>query len=179
MIDLRGLYSRYLRSSAALLEQLGVHKDVLHNDTVCLQVPSNDRYTQVKEELAAWGELICESEVNGRLIAVFELRRSLETDGWAPSFVELPQPKTGTEGEGIRHLQFVVRTGIQSFRRRHRHLDFDNRGNARNRLLEFTGASVVVRFHDKNMGAVIELEQRDAESHAPRSQHPRHPRPHR
>lgn len=134
--------------------------DVVHNDTVCLQVPSNNRYTQLRGELDEWGELISESEVNGRLIAVFELHRALEADGWSPSFVELPQPKTGAEGEGIRHLQFVVRTGVESFRRRHRHLDFDERGNARNRLLEFTGSSVVVRFHDKNMGAVIELEQR-------------------
>ena len=72
MINLQGLYSKYLPSSVELLDQLGVRDEVVHNDTVCLQVPSHERYVQLRAELAEFGELISESEVNGRLIAVIE-----------------------------------------------------------------------------------------------------------
>lgn len=61
----------------------------------------------------------------------------------------------------MRHLQFVTRTGIESFRAKFPSLDFDDRGNSVNRLLEINQAGVAVRFHDKNMGAVIGLERAD------------------
>lgn len=125
-------------------------------------MPSDERYDQVKAELSELGGLISESEVNGRLIAVFELHRRLDSSGWSVSFVELPQPKTGTETEVVRHLQFVTRTGIESFRAKFPQLDFDDKRNARNRLLEIAADDAVVRFHDKSMGAVIALESVDS-----------------
>lgn len=160
-MDIASLYDTYIRQADQLVEELGVRGEVVQNDTLCLQVPSNERYAEVKTELAEQGELLSESEVNGRLIAVFELHTPLEVAGWAVSFVELPQPKTGSETEGVRHLQFVTRTNIESFRKKFPNLNFDDRGNTRNRLLEIEKEGVAVRFHDKNMGAVIALEQMD------------------
>lgn len=58
----------------------------------------------------------------------------------------------------MRHLQFVTRTNIESFRKKFPDLSFDDRGT-RNRLLEIEKNGVAVRFHDKNMGAVIALEE--------------------
>lgn len=153
------IYAAYLRDAVTLIVRLGVRQELVQNDTLCLQVPSNDRYDAVKEELARWGHMISESEVNGRLIAVYELDEPLSASGWQATFVEVPQPKTGTELEGVRHLQFVTRTGIESFRTRFPELDFKDRGNVGNRLLEIDGGDTVVRFHDKNMGSVIELER--------------------
>ena len=160
-MNIAQLYDTAVSAASALIQKLGVAEELVQNDTLCLQVPSNERYTQVKAELAELGELISENEVNGRLIAVFELHRRLSSSGWSVSFVELPQPKTGSESEGVRHLQFVTRTGIESFRAKFCELDFDDRGNPRNRLLEINDDGVVVRFHDKNMGAVIALENLD------------------
>lgn len=158
LVNIAQLYDTAIADADSLIDRLGVRDELVQNDTLCLQVPSNERYDQVKTELSELGELISESEVNGRLIAVFELHRRLKSSGWSVSFVELPQPKTGTEAEGVRHLQFVTRTGIESFRAKFPRLDFDDRGNARNRLLEIAEDGAVVRFHDKNMGAVIALE---------------------
>lgn len=128
-------------------------------------MPSTQRYDTIKATLASLGILISETEVNGRLIAVFELREPLEASGWRASFVELPQPRTGTEVEGVRHLQFVTRTGIESFRGTFPDLEFDDRGNASTRLLEINRDGVAIRFHDKNMGAVIALEHRGSLRH--------------
>lgn len=158
-MHLAQLYATYLQQAIQLIDQIGVREELAHNDTVCLEVPSNERYEALKQELLSLGELISESRVNGRLIAVFELAEPFSALGWRASFVELPQPKKGTEGEGIRHLQFVTRTGMESFRRTFSHLNFDDRGNTRNRLLEIATPEATVRFHDKNMGAVIELEK--------------------
>lgn len=154
-MDISNLYASYIARADELLNSWGLRGEVVQNDTLCLQVPSNSRYDEVKTDLHKLGNLISESEINGRLIAVFELHRPLRSHGWSVSFVELPQPKTGAETEGVRHLQFVVRTSIESFRVRFPHLTFDHRGNDLNRLLEIEESGVVVRFHDKNMGSVI------------------------
>ncbi len=161
-MDLHALYSSHIHDADRLLSRLGVREEVVQNDTLCLEVPSNERYSEMLAELVTHGRLISESEVNGRLIAVVELAEPLAAGGWQVSFVELPQPKRGTEGEGVRHLQFVTRTGIESFRARFPHLEFDDRGNTVNRLLEIATPEATVRFHDKSMGAVIELEQQSS-----------------
>lgn len=158
-MDLRALYSSYIHDAGLLLDRLGVREDLVQNDTLCLQVPSNERYNEVLEELVTRGKLLSESQVNGRLIAVVELFEPLAAGGWQVSFVELPQPKKCVGQEGVRHLQFVTRTGIESFRSRFPQLNFHDRGNTVNRLLEIATPAATVRFHDKNMGAVIELEQ--------------------
>lgn len=157
-MNLRALYSQAIDDADRLLRDLGLRHEVVQNDTLCLEVPSNERYSQVLAELTGLGTLISESEVNGRLIAVVELSPSLSAGDWQASFIELPQPKRGTEGEGVRHLQFVTRTSIESFRLRAANVEFDERGNTLNRLLEVATPAITVRFHDKSMGAVIEME---------------------
>ncbi|MGJ9374315.1 VOC family protein [Nesterenkonia sp. CF4.4] len=158
-MEIAQLYAAAVRDADKLIESLGVRDELVQNDTLCLQVSSNDRYTRRKQDLALAGTWISESLVNGRLIAVLQLHEPLRAHGWSVSFIELPQPKTGSEIDGIRHLQFVTRTGIESFRHRFAELGFRETGNPRNRLLEITENDVVVRFHDKNLGAVIEWEQ--------------------
>lgn len=154
-MEITQLYATYIRQADRLIDQLGVREELVQNDTVCLQVPTDERYLQVKQELLSLGTLISESRINGRLIAVVELAEPLSDSGWTASFVELPQPKTGTESDGVRHLQFVTRTGIDRFRNKFPHLAFDERGNPRNRLLEISAPEATIRFHDKSMGAVI------------------------
>lgn len=158
-MDLRVLYSSYIHDAGLLLDQLGVREELVQNDTLCLQVPNNQRYSEVLKELVTHGRLISESQVNGRLIAVVELFEPITAGGWQVSFIELPQPKKDIKEEGVRHLQFVTRTGIESFRSRFPQLNFDDRGNTVNRLLEIATPAATVRFHDKSMGAIIELEQ--------------------
>jgi len=158
-MDIAKLYQSSIHGADRLIDQLGIRSELVQNDTLCLEVSTNERYAELKAELSEMGRWISEKDINGRLIAILELHDPLRARGWSVSFVELPQPKTGTEADGVRHLQFVTRTGIISFRKRFPDLRFSARGNSSNQLLEFTSEDAVIRLHDKNLGTVIELEQ--------------------
>lgn len=163
-MDIQHLYSDYIARAQQALEALGLTDSVVQQDTVCLQVPSHERYDQVKAQfLQEDARLLSEKEIGGRLIAVFAPTGPVRAEGtpWAASFIELPQPKPNADEvpEGIRHVQFVTRTGIETFREDHEHIRFADRGNTANRLLETKRDDVVLRFHDKNLGAVIEQEK--------------------
>lgn len=158
-MEIHQVYENAMVHADQFLTSLGVRDELVQNDTLCLQVSSDDRYTSLKEELAPRGRWISERLVNARHIAVLELDEPLRAHGWSASFIELPQPKTGAEIDGVKHLQFVTRTGVESFRRRFPELRFRETGNAGNLLLEIAEGDVVVRFHDKSLGAVIEGEQ--------------------
>lgn len=152
-------FSEYMIKSDTLLDAVGVDRsDVVQSDMLCYDVPSNERYTEVKNELASRALLLDESEVNGRLIAIFEFVEPLKAGDWEVSFLELPQPKSGDEVEGIDHVQFVTRMGLSQFVKRYKEIAFVEKGNALNRLLQVEHDGVKIRFHDKHIGAVLELE---------------------
>lgn len=134
-------------------------RDLVQLDTVCYDVPTLSRYDQVKELLSQGSVLVDESEVNGRLIATYELADTAEVATFWPKYFELPQPKSGDEVEGVDHVQFVTRTGLTSFLEKYPHLDWVEKGNALNRLAQLAIGDVKIRVHDKSMGAVIELEK--------------------
>ncbi|GAB3846796.1 VOC family protein [Nesterenkonia populi] len=163
-MDIQHLYSDYIDRAQQALEALGLMDSVVQQDTVCLQIPSHERYDQVKAQLIEEdARLLSEKEIGGRLIAVFAPAAPVRAEGspWAASFVELAQPKPNADSvpEGIRHVQFVVRTGVETFREAHEHIRFRDRGNYANRLLETKREDVTLRFHDKHLGAVIEQEK--------------------
>lgn len=160
-----GDYDHFIRQADELLVSQGIELDeVVQLDTICYRVETNDRYAELKQQLALVALLISETEVNGRLVAVFEPYQPLRTQNWNTiSYVELPQPKPGSfYPEGIDHVQYVTRRGLSDFYKVHSDVAFEDKGLASqlNPLLKLTGASVSVKFHDKHMGAVIELEHR-------------------
>ena len=165
MRELLGDYIAAIESAEALIDTHGIDRqDLASCDTICYRVETNDRYTIMKEALARGALLLDESEVSGRLISVFELNHRLAAAGWGGvSYIELPQPKSGSDyTEGIDHLQFVTRSGLTRFQQKYAHLPFETKGlaNQLNPLLKLSGDTVAVKFHDKHMGAVIELEHR-------------------
>jgi len=158
-MDIAKLYESSIQGADRLIDQLGIRSELVQNDTLCLEVSTNEHYEALKTELTGVGRWISEKDINGRLIAILELHEPLPAGRWSVSFLELPQPKNGTEADGVRHLQFVTRTGITSFRNRFPDLEFSARGNSSNELLEFASEDAVIRLHDKNLGTVIEMEQ--------------------
>ncbi|WP_258935179.1 VOC family protein [Nesterenkonia pannonica] len=156
-MDIQHLYSEYIGRAQQVLSALGLEGDVVQLDTVCLEVSSHERYDQLKAQLTEEdARLLSEKEISGRLIAVFAPGAPVGGAGsrWFASFVEIPQPKSGAEpdAEGVKHVQFVTRTGIEAFREKHEHIRFVERGSSANRLLETTHQGTVLRFHDKNLG---------------------------
>lgn len=79
-------------------------RDIVQADTACYRVETIERYAELMCELGATCRLLDESEVAGRLIAVFDSYGALPVP-----YLELPQPKPNNKyREGFEHVQFVV-----------------------------------------------------------------------
>lgn len=164
MRKLIGNYDQSLIEAAQLIDQAGIdEKDLVQCDTICYRVETNQRYEDMKYKLGARAILLDESPVNGRLITVFRFKQPLSAVGWESiSYLELPQPKPNSHYvEGIDHLQFVTRQSLSDFREKYAEVDFEEKGltNQLNPLLKLVGETISVKFHDKHMGSVIELEK--------------------
>lgn len=154
---------QYVQRTDALIEARGIRSDDLYDiDTVCYDVETNERYEELRRDFAQRAMLISETPVNNRLIAVFEFSEPIVANGHRINYLELPQPKRPGTVEGISHVQYVTRFGVRRFVDRYSAITFEEKGNPDNRLLQLSDGSVTARFHDKHMGAVIEMEQNHA-----------------
>lgn len=163
MKEIIGDYEAFVEKANALLDDSNISRDELVQcDTLCYRVESNARYDELKHQLASRIAWMDESPVNGRLIAAYGLSEPLAVPGWQlpVRFLEIPQPKPNNKyAEGLEHAQFVTADRLSEFHKTHAELDFDTSGlaNQINPLLELKG-DVAIKFHDKHMGSVIDLE---------------------
>lgn len=165
MKELIGDYEAAVTQAEALLHENGITRDdLVQCDTLCYRVETNERYDELKQKLARVAMLLNEVEINGRLIAAFALTEPLAAGDWPDvSYIELPQPKPGSRyPEGIDHVQFVTRLPLSKFQAKYPEVSFEEKGlaNKLNPLLKLEGDAMSVKFHDKHMGAVAELEGR-------------------
>jgi predicted metalloenzyme YecM len=163
MKEIIGDYEAFVEKTNALLDNSGISRDELVQcDTLCYRVETNTRYDDLKRQLASKIAWMGESTVNGRLIAAYGLNEPLVVPGWQlpVRFLEIPQPKPNNKyAEGLEHAQFVTADRLSEFHKTYAELGFDTSGlqNQVNPLLELNG-DVTVKFHDKHMGSVIDLE---------------------
>ncbi len=166
MKELLGDYESFVERANTLIDQSGIaRKELVMCDTLCYRVETNERYDELKQSLAQLALWVDEAEVNGRQIAVYNLREPLNVPGWQRPvpYLEVPQPKPGSPyPEGFDHAQFVTLRGLGDFRSQHQDLSFDEKGleHPLNPLVKLSGEAVAVKFHDKHMGSVIALERR-------------------
>lgn len=163
MKEIIGDYETFIVKADALVSEHNIAPhDLIQCDTICYRVETNERYDEIKRQLAECALMIDETEVNGRLISVFAPDAPLRAGKWQSiSYIEIPQPKPGSPyPEGIDHVQMVTRRSLSDFKRQYSSVAFEEKGlaNTLNALLKLTGEDVGVKFHDKHMGAVIELE---------------------
>ena len=167
MKEIIGDYEAFVANADALLASHEIEsQEIVQCDTICYRVETNERYDDVKQQLARRAMMIDETEVNGRLIAVFAPHEPLRAGMWQSiSYIELPQPKPGRfYPEGIDHVQYVTRRSLSDFHQAHTEVSFEEKGleSKLNPLLKLIGEDVSVKFHDKHMGAVIALENAEA-----------------
>ncbi|HSW66494.1 MAG TPA: VOC family protein [Bacillota bacterium] len=95
-------------------------------DHLCYRTSSLDNYQQKKQQLGTVGELLGETPVNGRPIAVFRLHQPILFKTWRIDAVELPAPKPGQEtSEGLQHIEFVLYDSKEAFLAKHTGKQFD------------------------------------------------------
>lgn len=164
MKDVIGDYEVFIEKADALIARQGIAaEELVQCDTICYRVETNERYKELKHQLAERALMISETEVNGRLIMVFAPHAPLHAGRWQSiSYIEVPQPKPSSYyPEGIDHVQMVTRQALPAFHQQYGQVAFEEKGLASslNPLLKLVGDEVSVKFHDKHMGSVVALEE--------------------
>lgn len=164
MKELIGDYEPFVQNINQGLRRAGIHKRELSMmDHICFRVETFERYDEMLDKIAERAILARETEINGRLIATFELRESLEAGGWQIPALELPQPKEDSPyPEGLEHAEFVPVSSLEAFRERHSGLDFNDAGMGKliNPELTLKTAGMSVKFHEQPLLSVVHLEER-------------------
>lgn len=138
--------------------ELEAHWDIDH---VCYRSDSLENYHQLKCGFEAFGRLLIESEVNGRLISTFKLFRPLECQGWRIDLVELPAPKAGKITQaGFEHIEIVCDIPMSEIIQKYSHLPMDQKGLSKdyNQELEICLGERNLKFHHSSLASVINLE---------------------
>ena len=137
---------------------LEAHWDIDH---VCYRSDSTENYQTLKCSFEAFGRLLIESEVNGRLISTFKLFSPLEYQGWRIDLVELPAPKAGKITQaGFEHIEIVCDVPFEEIIGKYSHLNRDEKGLSKdyNQELEICLGERNVKFHHSSLASVINLE---------------------
>jgi predicted metalloenzyme YecM len=136
----------------------------LELDHICFRVGTIEEYKNKKEELLAFGELLVESPVNGRLISTFKLREPIIFNSRKIYLIELPQPKnTFTYKTGLEHAEFVTREPLQKVVNRYPQFAFETFGINKkiNADITLKLGNFCIRFHNQSLEDVIKLEKRN------------------
>jgi predicted metalloenzyme YecM len=161
--ELIGDYTDFITNIDAGLIRLGIRRDELSMmDHVCYRVETRERYQQMLTKCKEIGTLLGESEVNGRMIATFELNDYLKAAGWTVPYLELPEPKEGSSyTEGLEHAELVTIGGLENFLGRHTDLPFTYKGIGKtiNPEAGLKTEGISVKFHEQQLGAVVRIEK--------------------
>lgn len=132
-----------------------------HIDHICYRTSSLEEYILAKEKFQRIGQLILESEVNGRPIATFKLHKAIHAMGWKVDVIEVPAPKKGKPTkDGFEHFEVVCDLGFDEIKTKYSDLPFDESGLAKdfNQEFEILLEGFAVKFHHISLESVINLE---------------------
>ena len=152
----------FLRQILSELKMTAIDIRACAIDHICFRTETGEDYIQCKSELSQMAELLTETQVNGRLIATFQLRESIEIEGRRIELVELPAPKPGRHYRGgFEHIEVVVGEEFNELVPRYRGLKWDTAGlqKALNPELELILPSGAVKFHEQSLREVVAIEK--------------------
>ncbi len=136
-------------------------------DHICFRVGTLEEYSNKKNELQDFGDLLVESMVNGRLISTFKLKEPISYKDRKISLIELPQPKnTFTYKTGLEHVEFVTKEPLQKVVNRYPQFAFETFGINKkiNADITLKLGEFCIRFHNQSLEDVIKLEKNNGRS---------------
>ncbi len=139
--------------------ELEAHWDIDH---LCYRTSTGEEYESLKLIFGELGDLLIESEVNGRAIATYKLHQAINFRGYVIDLIELPAPKSGKlTPTGFEHIEVVCDVSFSEIEARYPGLCFDRKGLAKdlNRELELCLGERNVKFHHASLESVITLER--------------------
>lgn len=134
------------------------HWDVDH---LCYRVETLERYQQMKSLFATFGNLLAETEVNGRPICTFKLAKPVIHRHYQIDLVELPAPKPGkTTPEGFEHIEIICDLPWDEMKRKYAALKLNEGGLKKdfNAELELELGPRNIKFHYLSLESVVNLE---------------------
>ncbi|MBX2872739.1 MAG: VOC family protein [Saprospiraceae bacterium] len=127
-------------------------------DHICYRVANEERYLELKHQLADHGELLTESIIGGRLISTFKLHQPYRYQNREIQCLELPAPKEGSPyPEGFEHAEFVIQESFEVFMSKYSHLTFKTKGIQKpvNPEISLKYTDLSVKFHHHPIEYVI------------------------
>lgn len=131
-------------------------------DHICYRTSSEENYQESKNYFANLGELLIESEVNGRLIATYKLDEPIKYRDYIIPLVEVPAPKKGKiTFEGFEHIEVVIDCSFEDILEAYPHCSFETKGTSKelNPELEIEFGDCAIKFHHQSLEEVIEIEK--------------------
>lgn len=151
-----------------LFDDLSYHKVLLRThwdiDHICYRADSLENYESLKNSFSEMGELLIESEVNGRLISTYKLHKPVFYEQWRIDLVELPAPKKGKiTQEGLEHIEVVIDQPFSELMAQYAHLPLETKGFEKdyNQELEINFGQRNIKFHHSSLASVINLEKNE------------------
>lgn len=125
--DMIGDYKFFLDKIFANLKNAGFSKEEFKElDHIAYRVESFEKYEEMKAELEKFSSNFQEVKISGRPIAVFKLIKPISYSEYKVNCLELLAPREGKFfKEGLEHAEFVVKTTLQDFLRKHKNINFD------------------------------------------------------
>ena len=159
-----GDYQSFLKQIIQEITEEGFEMaDFVQMDHMCYRVSSLDSYRAKKQELATQGQLLGETQVNGRPISAFRLHEPVHYQQWRIDTIELPAPKEGVvTREGLEHVELVLYDDKEVFLKKYAHKPFQMQAADRgiNPEIGFKLPTYTVKFHLLNLPTVVYLEHK-------------------
>lgn len=141
--------------------QIAAHWQIDH---LCYRVSELARYHEMKTFLASCGELLTESDVNGRPISTFRMHEPFIASGRHVELLELPAPKPSKPTpEGFEHIEVVCDVPFIELKSRFASLRTDDGGLKKsfNQEFEVELDSHAIKFHHLSLESVVCLESNE------------------
>ena len=131
-------------------------------DHLCYRVATEAEYDKTKQQFLNLGDLLIESEVNGRLISTFKFFEPIQYRDWQIPLLELPAPKKGKPTKtDFEHIEIVCDIPFSEIKTQLKNCDVDISGLAKqfNQEFEVKLQDGAVKFHHLSLESVIRLEK--------------------
>ncbi len=163
--NILGESSEFLDAIFKNLAIYGIDVSKFELDHICYRVATKNEYLSTKQNLLKIGNILVESDVNGREITTFKLNQPIVYQSRIITILELPSPKMNSHYEsGFEHVEFVIDGNLEDFQLKYPKIDFDKKAMKKtfNRDLRISFGAISVKFHEQSLERVIEIEENNS-----------------
>lgn len=150
------------RDLSSGIEKNSLNLKYYYIDHICFRTKTLDEYLNIKQKLNLLGNVLISSQIGGREITTYKLRKPLSILGQNVYVLELPAPKAGSKySTGFEHVEYVIDKSFDDFAQRYPWIEFDWSGASKEHNPELRvkfDKNVSIKFHHDNLENIIKKE---------------------